>query len=41
MVSMVGFTDATNPLFIRKGNPDLKNAPEIRRQRVLRILIRA
>ena len=26
MVSMVGFTDATNPLFIRKGNPDLKNA---------------
>lgn len=26
MVSMVDFTDATNPLFIRKGNPDLKNA---------------
>lgn len=26
MVSMVDFTDATNPLFIRKGNPNLKNA---------------
>lgn len=26
LVSMVDFTDATNPLFIRKGNPDLKNA---------------
>lgn len=26
MVSMVNFTDATNPLFIRKGNPNLKNA---------------
>lgn len=26
MVSMVDFTDDTNPLFIRKGNPDLKNA---------------
>jgi hypothetical protein len=26
MVSMIDFTDATNPLFIRKGNPDLKNA---------------
>ncbi len=26
MVSMVDFTDATNPLFIRKGNPRLKNA---------------
>lgn len=26
MVSMVDFTDATNPLFIRKGNPGLKNA---------------
>lgn len=26
MVSMVDFTDATDPLFIRKGNPELKNA---------------
>ncbi len=26
MVSMVDFTDVTNPLFIRKGNPNLKNA---------------
>lgn len=26
MVSMVDFTDATNPLSIRKGNPELKNA---------------
>lgn len=26
MVSMVDFTDATNPLFIREGNPGLKNA---------------
>ncbi len=26
MVSMVDFTDATNPLFIRNGNPGLKNA---------------
>lgn len=26
MVSMVDFIDATNPLFIRKGNPNLKNA---------------